>query len=269
MDTSYRQFFALQREPFGADIPRKDIMITKALTATQERMHYALRLGAIALVTGEIGSGKSTTLRYVLGGLHPSEYRIISVTATSGSILELYRQILGELGSEIAGSSRAVMTRAIKQEILDLTLGKKMKVALVIDEASLLRLEVFAELHTLTQFEQDSKPWFPIVLAGQANLVENLRYRTSLPLATRVVARSHLKGGDQEAMAAYLKHHLAIAGVSRMLFDEAAITAIHQGSGGLYRKANHLARGALIAAAKADAVSVTAEHVRLAATELL
>jgi len=268
MDTSYRQFFALTKEPFGADIPRKDIMITKALTATQERIHYGLRLGAIALVTGEIGSGKSTTLRYVLGGLHPSEYRIISVTATSGSILELYRQILGELGSEIAGSSRAVMTKAIKQEILDLTLGKKMKVALVIDEASLLRLEVFAELHTLTQFEQDSKPWFPIVLAGQANLIENLRYRTSLPLATRVVARSHLKGGDQEAMAAYLQHHLAIAGVSRMLFDETAITAIHQGSGGLYRKANHLARGALIAAAKADAVSVTAEHVRVAATEL-
>jgi type II secretory pathway predicted ATPase ExeA len=167
MDTSYRQFFAFTKEPFGADIPRKDIMMTKSLAATQERIHYALRLGAIALVTGEIGSGKSTTLRYVLGGLHPSEYKVISVTATSGSILELYRQILGEMGSEIAGSSRAIMTKAIKQEILDLTLGKKMKVALVIDEASLLRLEVFAELHTLTQFEQDSKPWFPIVLAGR------------------------------------------------------------------------------------------------------
>lgn len=269
MDTSYRQFFALQKEPFGADIPRKDIMVTKPLSATQERIQYALRLGAIVLVTGEIGSGKSTTLRYVLGGLHPSEHKVISVTATSGSILELYRQILGELGNEISGSSRAVMTKTIKQEILELTLGKKMKVVLVIDEASLLRLEVFAELHTLTQFEQDSKPWLPIVLAGQANLVENLHYRTSLPLAARVVARSHLKGGDQETMTAYLRHHLAIAGANRMLFDDTAITAIHQGSGGLFRKANHLARGALIAAAKGDAASVTAEHVRLAATELL
>jgi len=201
--------------------------------------------------------------------LHPSEHRIITVTATSGSILELYRQILEELGINMAGSSRAVMTKAIKQEILALTLGKKMKVAMVIDEASLLRLEVFAELHTLTQFEQDSKPWLPLVLAGQANLVDNLKYRTSHPLASRVVARSHLKGGDQEAMAEYLRHHLTIAGVSRMLFDDTAITAIHQGSGGLFRKANHLARGSLIAAAKGDAASVTAEHVRLAATELL
>jgi type II secretory pathway predicted ATPase ExeA len=269
MEAHYRHFFALTREPFGADLPRKDILVTKALQATQERIHYALRLGAVALVTGEIGSGKSTTLRYVLGGFHPSEQRIIAVTATSGSILELYRQILGEMGIDMAGSSRAVMTKTIKQEVLDLTLGKKMKVALVIDEASLLRLEVFAELHTLTQFEQDSKPWLPLVLAGQANLVDNLRYRNSLPLATRVVARSHLKGGDQEAMTEYLRHHLAIAGVTRMLFDDTAITAIHQGSGGLFRKANHLARGALIAAAKSDAASVTAEHIRLAATELL
>jgi type II secretory pathway predicted ATPase ExeA len=269
MTSSYRQFFGLHNEPFTADIKRKEILVTPSLKGVEERIHYALRIGGIAVVTGEIGSGKSTALRYVIGGLHPSEHRIVYVTASSGSILELYRQILGELGVSLCGSSRALMTQRIKQEIAELVQGKKMKTALVIDEASLLRLEVFAELHTLTQFEQDSKPWLPLILAGQANLVDNLRYRTSLPLASRVVARSHLKGGDQEAMAEYLRHHLTIAGVTRMLFDDPAITAIHQGSGGLFRKANHLARGALIAAARSDAASVTAEHVRLAATELL
>lgn len=269
MDTSYRQFFALTKEPFGADISRKEIMVTKALSAMEERIHYTIRLGAIALVTGEIGSGKSTSLRYVLGGLHPSEYRIIYITASSGSILELYRQILNELAIDVAGSSRAVMTRKIKHEVLDLTHGKKMKVALVIDEASLLRLEVFAELHTLTQFEHDSKPFLPIVLAGQVNLIDNLRYRSCLPLANRVVSRSHLKGSDLETMETYLRHHLAIAGVNRMLFDDAAITAIHQGAGGLFRKANHLARGAIVGAARNESTIVTAEHVRLAATELL
>ncbi len=269
MDTSYRQFFALTKEPFAADIPRKDILVTKALTAVEDRMHYAIRLGAMALVTGEIGSGKSTALRYVLGGLHPSEYRVIYVTATSGSILELYRQVLSEMAIDVTGSSRAVMTKTIKREVLELVHGKKMKVILVIDEASLLRLEVFAELHTLTQFEQDSKPYLPIVLAGQGNLIDNLRYRSCLPLATRVVARSHLKGSDLQTMEEYLRHHLAIAGVTRMIFDDAAVTAIHQGAGGLFRKANHLARGAIVAAAKSDSSVVAAEHVRIAATELL
>ena len=268
MGKSYRHYFALQKEPFIADISRQEILVTPVIASLQDRFHYALRLGAVALITGEIGSGKSTALRYCIGGLHPSEYRVLFVTASSGSILELYRQILGTLGFDNAGSSRAKMTRRIRQEILEVVQGKKMKVVLVIDEASLLRLEVFAELHTLTQFEQDSKPFLPVILAGQANLTDNLTYRNSQPLASRVVARSHLKGIDRTSMEAYLHHHLKIAGVERMLFDEAAVTAIQQGSGGLFRKANHLARGALIAAAKAQSTIVQAEHVRLANTEI-
>lgn len=67
-------------------------------------------------------------------------------------------------------------------------------------------------------------------------------------------------------MEAYLLHHLVLAGLKTNPFEESAITAIQQGSGGLFRKANHLARGALIAAAAEKSLSVTPEHVRLAAT---
>jgi len=159
---------------------------------------YALRIGAMALVTGEIGSGKSTALRYAVGQLHPSEYVTFSITASAGSILELYRQILAELGIHSAGSSRQVLTRTIRREIQELILGKKMKVALIIDEASLIRLDVFQELHTLTQFEGDSKPFLPIILAGQSNLIDKLSFRTSQPLASRIVARSHLDGVNRQ-----------------------------------------------------------------------
>ncbi|MEW6490458.1 MAG: AAA family ATPase [Thermodesulfobacteriota bacterium] len=268
MPSAYRQFFALTAEPFGADVARSQILATPAVSAVEERVHYALGLGAIALVTGEVGSGKSTALRYAVGGLHPSEVQVLAVTASSGSILELYRLVLAELGHDAPGSSRAQMTRIIRREVLELARAKKRKTLLVIDEASLLRLEVLTELHTLTQFEHDSKPYLPLVLAGQANLADHLQYRTALPLASRVVARSHLKGIDQKTMEEYLRHHLRLAGVERILFEDAAITAIHQGSGGLFRKANHLARGALIAAAHQQAPLVSAEHVRIAATEL-
>jgi type II secretory pathway predicted ATPase ExeA len=268
MNPTYRTFFAMQREPFAADIALKNILVTAALQAVQERIQYAIRLGATALLTGEIGSGKSTALRYVTDNLHPSQYRLIRVTATSGSILELYRQILQELATDTSGCSRARMTARIKDEVVQLACGKKITPVLVIDEASLLRLEVFAELHTLTQFESDSKPYLPMVLAGQNNLVDNLRYRSCLPLASRVVCKSHLQGVDRNGMQQYLEHHLGIAGVKQQLFEDAAVTAIHQGSGGLFRKANHLARGAIVAAAKQQSASVTAEYVRLAATEI-
>jgi general secretion pathway protein A len=69
-------------------------------------------------------------------------------------------------------------------------------------------------------------------------------------------------------MEQYLDHHLALTGIENSVFEDNAVTAIHQGSGGLFRKANHLARGALIAAAKSKITMVSAEHVRLAATEI-
>ena len=222
----------------------------------------------MALLTGEIGSGKSTALRYVTESLHPSEHLCLYVTATSGSILELYRQILGALGVDNRGISRALMLQTIRAQVMELTRAKKLKVLLVIDEASLLRMEVFAELHTLLQFEKDAKPFLPLVMAGQSNLIDSLKYRPAMPLASRVVARSHLEGANLSLMTQYLVHHLAIAGVKQNLFEDAAVVAVHQGSGGLFRKANHLARGALIAAAQQKSTTVTAEHVRLAATEI-
>jgi type II secretory pathway predicted ATPase ExeA len=268
MDMSYRTFFGFKKEPYGSDLEINEILKTPELIAVKERFDYALRIGAMTLLTGDIGSGKSTALRYAMGQLHPSEYMTLYITASSGSILELYRQLLGELGFNTAGTSRAVMTRVVKREIQELVIGKKMKVALIIDEASLIRLDVFSEFHTITQFDGDSKPYLPIILAGQSNLIDKLMYRASQPLASRIVARSHLEGVNRQDMEQYLKHHLTIAGVKKNLFDPSAVTAIHQGSGGLFRKANHLARGALIAAAKEQSISVTAEHVRISSTEI-
>ena len=181
---------------------------------------------------------------------------------------ELYRQLLNELDIYAASNSKITMLRLIKKEITELVLEKKMKVVLIVDEASLLRLEVFAELHTLLQFEKDSKPYLPMILAGQNNLIDKLTYRSSQPLASRIVARSHLQATSLDGMHDYLQHHLLIAGVKHNLFEQPALTAIHQGSGGLFRKANHLARGSLIAAASKQKSMVDAGHVQLAATEL-
>jgi type II secretory pathway predicted ATPase ExeA len=73
------------------------------------------------------------------------------------------------------GSSKAALTRIIRSCLVELT-QKKQKPVLIIDEASILRLDVFTELHTITQFEGDSKPILPIVLAGQNNLIDNLMF---------------------------------------------------------------------------------------------
>jgi type II secretory pathway predicted ATPase ExeA len=268
MTTNYRTFFAMTREAFPTDLGIKEILETRDIVAVRDRFEYVVRLGALGLVTGEVGSGKSTALRYVVSRLHPSEYHVVWITACSGSILEFYRLFLARLNIHMAGSQKALMVGSIKKTIREILVEKKMKVVLIVDEAGLMRMDVFAELHTITQFEQDSKPWLPIILAGRRNLIDKLMYQTSAPLASRVVARTHMEPVSRDTMSHYLLHHLAVAGVSSNLFEDGAVTAIHQGSGGIFRKANHLARGALIAAANHKSQTVGAEHVRLAATEL-
>ena len=264
----YKIFFGFTKEPFGKDVRIEDLMKSSALLGVRERFLYAVGLSAVAVITGDVGSGKSSALRFAAHGLHPSEYKILFVTATSGPVAELYKQICHALDIDALGSSKARLTRIIRATLLEL-IDKKQRPVLVIDEASILRLDVFAELHTITQFEGDSKPVLPIILAGQNNLIDNLMVRQSRSLASRVVARGHLEGLNQDEMNAYLVHHLAIAGVKQNLFSEQAVTAIHQGSGGLLRRANNLARGALIAAAAEKCGIVSADHVRVASTEII
>ena len=149
MKHNYRTFFGFKKAPFAADIKASDILKTPELIDVEDRFGYVISLGAIGLITREVGSGKTTALRYVLERLHPSEYRILYVTASSGSMMEFYRQFVDALDIHLASNSKTVMVKVIKKEVVDYVREKKMKIVLVIDEASLMRLEVFAELHTI------------------------------------------------------------------------------------------------------------------------
>jgi len=263
-----QHFFGFLKEPFVSDLKVEDLYPTPSLAATTDRVLYAVRLGAVSLVTGEVGSGKSTALRYAASKLHPSQYRVIPVIATSGSLIEMLRQICIGLDIPHTVMSLAKLSKMIRDVVAE-TAQRKQVPVLVIDEANLMRLEVFAELHTLCQFDLDSKPLLPVILAGQNNLLDKLMYPTSRPLASRVIGRSHLEGLKLTDMAGYLKHHLELVGIAEQLFSEEAILAIHQGSGGLLRRANYLAKGALIAAATEKCRMVAAEHVRIASTEII
>ncbi|GLI32570.1 hypothetical protein [Desulforhabdus amnigena] len=83
MKPSYLTFFGFLHEPFGADIRIDQILQTPEVLAVSDRLEYTVRLGAIGLVTGDVGSGKSTALRWALSRLHPSEYRPLWITASS------------------------------------------------------------------------------------------------------------------------------------------------------------------------------------------
>ena len=185
--TNYKNFFGFTKEPFPQDMRTEDFHLSAQLTAAVERFLYAVQ-------TGRRGrSWKSSALRYAAGKLHPSQYRLIPVIASTGSINEILKQICFGLNVESKSLSISTLMKTIRGVVAEIV-GRKQTPVLVIDEANLMRLDVFAQLHTLGQFEMDSKPLMPLILAGQNALLDKLRYHTSRPLASRVVARSHLEG---------------------------------------------------------------------------
>jgi len=266
---NYTAYFGFKKQPFISDLAVKDLMQLPATLSVHQRMDYILGVGGLMAITGDVGCGKSTSLRWALSQYHPSEVLAVNVVANSGSTNELYKQLCWALDLDVHSASKALLMKEFKSTLKDLVSRKKQKVIVLIDEANLLRVDVFAELHTLTQFEYDSKNLFALVLAGQSSLIDKLTYRSSLPLASRIITRTHLSSLGPEQMADYLKHHLKIAGVKNNLFDQNATIAIHQASSGILRKANSLAIGALMACMIEQENSVTAEHVRIASTELI
>ncbi len=266
--SSYNAYFGFKTEPFSSEISSKNLLKLPSMVSVKERFDYVMN-GGVFIITGEVGSGKSTSLRWSQGQYHPSQYLFLNITATGGSLIEFYKQLCWELDVEAKTGSRVGILKAFKSTIREITSTKKQKIIIIIDEAHLLRVDIFAELHTITQFDNDSKNLFSLVLAGQPNLLEKLTYRSSAPIASRVISRTHLSHLNQEQMAVYLEHHLTVAGVKKQLFSDQAITAIYQGSAGILRKSNLLARGGLVAAAMEKEQVVTAEHIRIASTELL
>jgi len=259
--------YIISCEPFLQDIPIDKLFPIPGLKAFLDRFDYAVHIGAATVITGDVGTGKSTSLRAAADRLHPSQYVVIAIVASSGSVLEFLRQICLELGAPPIGNSIARLTRSIKESLSNVT-AKKQRPLIIIDEAHLMRLELFAQLHAVMQLPYDNKTLVPLILSGQNMLIDRLLYHTSRPFSSRITGRTLLQGLQLEDMKNYLQHHLRIAGGDEQLISEEAVTAIHQSSGGLLRRANQLARGAMLAAAKEQAPVVSAEHVRIASTEI-
>lgn len=266
---NYTKYFGLKREPFHKDLETGELMELPQMLGVRERMNYAMGLGGIMVVTGDVGSGKSTALRYGLSKFHKSQVQCISVLSSSGSIGELYKQLCWAIDLDVRSASRSYLVRAFRQALLEIYSAKKKKIIMVVDEANLLRGEVFAELHTLNQYKHDSQSLFTLVLAGTPILLDKLTYLSSQPLASRVITKSHLQSINETELKEYTCHHLRIAGCKKDLFEPEAITAIFQGSGGILRKANSLARGGLLACSIDKGQTVTAEHIRIASTEII
>ena len=123
--------YGLTREPFDQHVPLDQLYPLPGLEAFLNRFEYALRLGLITVMTGEVGSGKSTSLRCAAGKLHPSQFRVISLIATTGTMLELMRQLCLAFGIEQHPSSLVRCSKLVRDLVQDITSKKQTPLLLV------------------------------------------------------------------------------------------------------------------------------------------
>ena len=263
----YLRHFALTRLPFETPAHTDELFESNARREAEARLHHLIELRGIGLLTGEVGSGKTTVCRHLASALHPGLYRVSYVSLTTGNVLDMYKAIAWQLGLPTE-RNRATAYRAIQAETTRLVCEAKQLPVLVIDEAQHLRNDVLEDLRLLCNFAMDSENRLCLLLVGLTELRRRLAMACHESLAQRLVVRHHLAGLDRSELETYLAHRLHLAGCEHPLFEPPAIEALAQSTRGLPRLINRIAHYALTAAALKGARTVCAEHLENAVAEL-
>ena len=239
-----------------------------SLDEVQARLHFALSISGFALLTGEVGAGKSTSLRLFLSGLDPNLHPAVYIADSSLSPRTFYARILwhfGVLPSGTAGGARAQFQTLLG----DLATAQAKHPIIVIDEGHELSPEMVQELRYLQNVQDfDANSPFTLILCGQPELRAMLRLKTFEAVAQRLSVRAHLAPLEASQTTAFLTHALRQAGIDRPMFTESALTLLHAQSSGLCRRLGTLATHALLDAALHQTPLVEEQSVRRAAAEL-
>jgi len=260
----YLTHFGLTGYPFERDLQPDELFACARLREAQARLSHLVELRGIGLITGEVGSAKTTACRHFSAGLHAGLYRLLYVSLSTGNVMDRYKSIACALGLPV---ERAMAFRSLQSEITRLATAMRQQPILVVDEAHHLRNEVLEDLRLLTHYAMDAERRLCLVLVGLTALRRRLAMAVHESLEQRIVVSDHCGGLARDEVPADLSERLQRAGSPLPLFEPPAIEALFQASHGLPRKLNRAAHYALSAAALTKARQVSAEHVQTALDE--
>lgn len=251
----YLEHFGLSEAPFSiAPDPRYLYMSERHREALAHLVYGLNSDGAFILLSGDVGTGKTTVSRCLLEQI-PEDTDLALVLNPKVTVVELLETICDELYCQehaqapvhhvASKPSVKVLVDIINRFLLDAH-ARGRKTVLMIDEAQNLDLDVLEQLRLLTNLETNERKLLQIILLGQPELVEMLARPELSQLAQRITARYHLTPLDENEIAAYISHRLAVAGCRRPLFSRTVLKRIYQLSGGIPRLVNVLCDRALL-----------------------
>jgi type II secretory pathway predicted ATPase ExeA len=244
----YKSFFHLHTNPFaGSPDPRFMYMMphTREALATLE-YGISARKGFIVL-TGEVGTGKTTLLRRALASLDQSRVYSSFIFNPRLDAMDFLEFILADFGLPVHTRTKSGMLIQLNRWLIERYRSGETCVILV-DEAQNLSLELLEEIRLLTNLETSTEKLLQIVLSGQPELEEKLRAPEVRQLRQRIALWARTQPLSAEQTAAYIAQRLLIAGTSERIFSEEAAAVIHRASRGIPRIINLICEHALILA---------------------
>lgn len=237
-------FFGCLRLPFDKSLPVRDLFPSRAHQELQARLAFALQHRFPTLITGDIGTGKSTTVRAFIASLDPTLYLTAYLPNPNLTIQALFACLLAAFHVSTTFHPRGLGER------LQITLAELAQQGrrpiLVVDEAHLLSHRLLHELRFWLNADMDAATPFTLVLLGQTDLRTLLQLKGFEALDQRIHVRYHLQPFDLEESAAYVKHHLRVAGANTCPFSDGFIATAHQFSHGVARQLNRVCLNGLI-----------------------
>jgi general secretion pathway protein A len=257
----YLEFYGLKELPFALTPDPRFIYFTPSHTEAMANLHYGIESGkGLIVVTGEVGTGKTTILRWMMQRLDRSVL-VGYVINPRLSVPEFYQHVARLLGvTEWQNKSELLFA-------LGATLAERhargLRTVLIIDEAHGLSTAVLEEIRLLSNFESDSAKHLQIVLTGQPELREVLNNPELRQLKQRVALRCEIKPlPDAAETARYVAARLKVAGAQRTdLFSPGALDYIFRCAAGIPRQINNLCDNALLAGFAAGARQIGRAHV--------
>lgn len=246
----YQNYFGLKEQAFSIAVNPRYLYMSHQHKEALAHLLYGVKEGGFVMLTGEVGTGKTTIIRCLLEQM-PPKTQLAIILNPMANIQELLCTMCDELGIRYDANKISVksITDLLQKHLLDnYTQGKK--TVLLIDEAQLLSPEVLEQVRLLTNLETSSQKLLQIVLVGQPELNDLLAQPRLRQLSQRITARYHLVPLTLEETERYIRHRLSVAGMTedRNPFSPRIIKQIHRFTGGIPRMINMLCERTLVGA---------------------